>query len=521
MESYWQKHEVVRLHQILYRCLTFIMLFVTCPVVLAGNWLIEPSLSLTGIITDNLMLAPPGQEFRGYVGRAVPSISVQGTGNRASLDAYYQMENLTYPNRDKIFRNSTTYHQANASGNIELARDLFFLKGAGRFYQETLNPDDRISYDNINPVGNKGNILSLTLTPYIKHDFGTKMHVDALYERGHVDSRATGGQFDADTNRYQFRIDNHLSSSLYNWEINYQKLNEKRATIANTSQESAYASLYYRIADNLSVLIRNRYENNDIHTSRNIVNGNWLGAGILWEPGSKLSLEAIYGNRGREADIKWRPNARTTANLAYNNKDIGLNPGVSWSMDLAYRMRRSAINISYFEEVTSYQYLQLQQGNQIPLLDIAGNPVVDPVTNLPLYTVDQILGLTNENFLRENGTISMSYKTRRVDMSLSVYAESRKYEQTIDVERIYGVNAAWKWHFSKTMNLLLQGEGQRRKKDTDLSGDNFGVARLALTRRLSQTLSGAVEARYTRRDAMQTDLDFIEKRFMVSIIQQF
>jgi len=521
MESYWQKHKAVWLQKIVYRCLTAIAFYAVCPVVFAGNWVVEPGLSLTGIITDNLMLAPPGQESRGYVGQTVPSFAIKGTGRRASLDAYYQMENLTYPNRDHLFRNSTTYHQANASGSIELSRDLFFLKGAGRYYQETLRSDDRISYDNINPVGNKGDILSVTLAPYLKHDFGTKMHVDALYERGHVDSRATGGQFDADTNRYELKMNNHLSSSLFHWDVNYQKLDEQRAGIVDTSQESTNASLYYRVTDNFSMLIRNEYENNDIQTSRNIVNGSWLGVGFLWEPGSKLSLEVLYGDRGSEADIKWRPNVRTSVNLAYNNKEIGLNPGASWGVDLAYRMRRSAVKISYFEEVTSYQYLLLQQGNQVPLLDSAGNPVVDPVTNLPLYTVEQLLGLTNENFLREHGAVSMSYKTRRVDVSLSGYAESRRYEQLLDIERILDINMTWEWHFAKTMDLLLQGEGQSRKKNTDTSADKFGIARLALSRRLSTTLSAAVEARYTRRDAIQTELDFIEKRLMVSISQRF
>ena len=215
------------------------------------------------------------------------------------------------------------------------------------------------------------------------------------------------------------------------------------------------------------------------------------------------------------------PNTRTSVNLAYNNKEIGLNPGANWSVDLAYRMRRSSLKISYFEEVTSYQFLQLQEGNQIPLLDTAGQPLVDPITNLPLYTFDELVILTDENYLREHGAISMSLRTRRCDISLSGYAESRKYEKNSDFERIYDANMVWEWHFARTMDLTLQTEGQRRRKNTDASSDNLGIARLVLSRQLSPAMSASIEARYTLRDAIQSGFDYREKRLMASISQRF
>jgi uncharacterized protein (PEP-CTERM system associated) len=207
--------------------------------------------------------------------------------------------------------------------------------------------------------------------------------------------------------------------------------------------------------------------------------------------------------------------------VAYNDKEIGLIPGVSWRFDLAYRMRRSAVKVGYFEEVTSYQYLQLQQINGTVLTDSQGNPVVDPVTNQPLVTIDQLLVLTNENFLREHVSFSMNHRTQRSDISLSGYAETRKYDNNPDDERLYDMNVAWQWQLARTMNLLAQIEGQRRKKSTDVASDKLWLARLALSRRLSPSLSGIVEARYAGRDAGLTSIDYREKRLMVSISKQF
>lgn len=521
MESCRREHQLIWLQRALYRCLAMIMVYAASPAVLASDWLIEPRVSLTGIVSDNLMLSPPGRESRGYVGRTVPSLAVQGAGRRISLDAYYQLENLVYPNNDSIFRNSTNFHQAKASGKIELAKDVFFIKGGGRFYQETLQPDDRLSYDNINPVDNKGNILTAYLSPYLKYDFGTKMHIDLLYERGHVDSRATGNMYDAESNRYGLSMDNHLSSSLVHWEVDYRRLDEFRPSEPDTVQESAQASLYYRIASDISLLIRNEHENNDIRTSRNIANGDWWGAGVLWEPSSKLLLEALYGDQGSEVDIKWRPNTRASVSLAYNYRKIGLIQGDSWRLDMEYRRRRIALKASYLEEVSSYQSLQLQEGNQTPLVDTEGNPVIDPVTNLPITTVDQFLASVNEDFLRKHGTVGVSYKTRRTSISLNGYAELRRYELTFARERLYGATMVWEWSFSRVMDVLMQAEGQRRSGGVNAAGDNLWSARLVLSRHLSSTLSSALEAQYIGRDALNMSNDFREKRLMVSINQRF
>ena len=82
----------------------------------AAEWKITPSLDLRETYSDNIRLAPQGNEQSDFVTQINPGISLTGTGPRLKVNASYVMQNLFYA--EESSRN-TINHLLSANANAE------------------------------------------------------------------------------------------------------------------------------------------------------------------------------------------------------------------------------------------------------------------------------------------------------------------------------------------------------------------------------------------------------------------
>jgi uncharacterized protein (PEP-CTERM system associated) len=96
----------------------------------ADQWTLEPGFRIAPTISNNLSLAPPGQEESGAYLQVAPRIRFTGTGARYNVSGAYELGAYWYTTD----QSSKFYSNAYLSGNAELVENLFFLDANARVY---------------------------------------------------------------------------------------------------------------------------------------------------------------------------------------------------------------------------------------------------------------------------------------------------------------------------------------------------------------------------------------------------
>lgn len=149
----------------------------------AAEWKIEPSLSLKETYSDNIKLAPPGNEKSDFVTQINPGISLTGTGPRLKVNARYGMQNLIYA--EESSRNATR-HLLNADANAELADDLLFLDAKASISQQNISSFGSQTTDNVNITDNLSEVRTYSFSPYLINRFGSMASSELRYTHDSV-----------------------------------------------------------------------------------------------------------------------------------------------------------------------------------------------------------------------------------------------------------------------------------------------------------------------------------------------
>ena len=108
---------------------------------LLGGWRVTPRLSVGTTYSDNIRLAPPGEEEGDTVLQVDPGISVRKQGGRLNLRLDYTAQGLFYADhRDANQINNSLL----AFGTAELYQDNLFLDAYGSVSQVLLFPVDEL-----------------------------------------------------------------------------------------------------------------------------------------------------------------------------------------------------------------------------------------------------------------------------------------------------------------------------------------------------------------------------------------
>ncbi len=168
----------------------------------AAEWKVLPRLSLFETYSDNLGLTSTGRKTDDFVTQINPGIVVNGVGRRFSLDVNYMMNNLIYAESSNLNR---MQHQLGARATTELLEDLFFVDGRATIAQQNISLLGPQSFDNVNVTGNRANVTTFSISPYLRHRFQDFASGELRYTRSLVNSNAnalsnsTGDSFVAAT----------------------------------------------------------------------------------------------------------------------------------------------------------------------------------------------------------------------------------------------------------------------------------------------------------------------------------
>lgn len=486
----------------------------------------KPRLGLTQIYTDNVKLAPSGQEDSDLITVIAPGFSLLRETARLDLDVNYQLRALTYVEDSDANR---VHH--NLAGNMRAAlhEELLFLDASAYMGQSIIDARAPQSLDGVAGGGNLADVHGYSLSPYLMHNFAT--YATGLLRYGHERVYTDRAIQNAETNFVHAALDSGPRFGLLGWNMNYYKSREERGSSDTLDRENARVNAAYQLHPTLSLLGEWGWESNDFSTTRIASNGSYWAAGATWTPNRYLSLTALEGERFRRASVRLSPTVRTSMVVSYQEREVGLNPGSVWSGDFQHQTRRTVWRLNYYEDTQTVQRALFDQlsydaarWDALSSLDLVLNedgflvPNVDP---------SQFFSLRDEVFERKRGQASVSFRTGKSVFGLLGFSEQRDFLESdlsggvADTERTRGGSAHWRWQFSGRSHTNLGAGWRRTQFGSDNREDDLWHLDAMVTRALASNASASLSYRFIRNDSGLAANEYTENRIIARFNIEF
>lgn len=488
----------------------------------AAEWRVTPTLTVRETYTDNVRLAAPELAQSDFITEISPGIVVTGVGPSLKLRAAYSPRYLKYA-RDA--QGSALDHMFDGNVNAELIKNLFFLDAYGSVGQQNISAIGPQPIDNTNVTGNRTTVRSYTLSPYLRHDFGSTAAAEARYTHSATSTSAStlaNGQNDA----LLLNLNSGPAFQKVGWGLRYtkQKFDNSGGSVPSVDSDATLASLRYMVTPQFYLTGTGGYETYDYASTGGATSGQSYSGGFDWRPSARTSISASAGHRFF---------------------------GRTYSLDSSVRSRATVWQLSYNEDITTAQAQAAAQAqtntttsdflNQLFLSSIpdatARQQAVDrfiQTTGLPPTLSRSNNFFSNQFLLQKTARGSVALIGARNTVVFTLYNTVRE-EQTAygsglgalggarlnGNTRQTGADAMWSWrmtpftsaNFSTAYNRtrLLAGEGQQVTK----------LARVTLAQRIRPGLDGFIELRRQMGDTNALTGSYVENAVSAFVSMKF
>lgn len=492
----------------------------------AFDWRLSPYLSMSEVFSDNLTLSDESRKT-GFVTEVSPGLSLYGSSPWSNLNLNYRLQGLyNAGGRDAVDVN----HQLQMNGLFQPVQNTLFIQTSSSIRQQNVS-NGFIAADNL--TGNRGRTTSknFSISPYWTPHFG--QFASGLVKFGYQNSSfentslLSGVIADSEVFSKQARLTSGSDFGVVKWTLNYSSQDQKRDFGSDVRFESYQGDVRYYLNSKFNVFGVVGYENNDYPTLNNEVNnGVFYTFGGQWSPSKWYSLEAGYGNN-KYVTVRYNPSDRLSSVVTYRNKDVGLNAGDSWDVNINYRAQHGGIGARYFQETATVQDVLFRQfgafyfGDFALLMDPSLGLAFDEIINLPI--------LVNDVIVRKQANLTFGYQTGKSSYNLSLYNTQRDYQINPIKDDVYGASASWQWRFASKYSFYLRPTWQTvdsNNAGNSSENDRYDVA-LGLVRAIPINLgrplmmNTKLEFRHITQTSNLSTNNYSENRAMANFAVRF
>jgi uncharacterized protein (PEP-CTERM system associated) len=202
----------------------------------------EPFVELVATYTDNLFLAPEGQEMDDYVGQINPGLRLIKNDGRYTSNIYYRAQSVFFASDSDL---NTVYNQLAAEASLEMLPDLFFIDLDASIDQSVIDPRLAIPASNVVATQNLGDVSLANVNPYLIHRLGssrTYARLDYTWGIGKYDDFGdqTFSRVDDFTQQLVgFYLGTDSGDSRFEWSVTYNSQFVDYETISDFKYERA------------------------------------------------------------------------------------------------------------------------------------------------------------------------------------------------------------------------------------------------------------------------------------------
>jgi len=471
--------------------------FMSAQIVDAATWRFDPRISVSETYTDNVFLSE-SNESDDFITDITPGIRITGTGRYLQLDFDYQYQSLIYADDSSL---NDEFTQLRGTMTSELIEGHLFLEADANIGQANISTLGRTSSNNLNVTGNRTDTSTYRISPIYRHSLAGLIDAELQYTYAKVNVDAGAG--DSESDQYSVRLNNGRKFNRFRWSIDYQNSQSDRSNLTNnttnskTRFESYEGNVTFPITRKFSGIVEAGKENNNFNSSRDRRDGDFVSAGVGYQPSRRLLLEIVGGDRDRFT-LNWQPSQRTDLQFTFRSQNFGANSGDTVNARFEHRTRRSNWQLSYIDETTTTQDVLLNDRASV-LLDNNGDPVLDPLTNDPIIITPDGLNLRDDVFNRRRLNASVTYNTGKSTIRAQLFTEMRDSEEVGSSEKGVGTNLTWTWQLASRTESIVSANWRRDESDNQNESDQFDFG-INLIRRVSPRTIANLNLRHVDRD---------------------
>lgn len=463
------------------------------PNIFAAEWEFKPRLTVSETYTDNVRLGAAGlgaggfggtgnQQGGDFITQINPGILFTGVGRRFNLSTNYTMNNLIFAENSNFNR---IRHQLNATATTEIIKDFFFIDGMARRMQQNASLTGPQAVDNTSITGNRIDIRTYNLSPYLRYHFKQLASTELRYTRGIVESNLRNGLRNSQRDSFQFSLNSGSAFRTLQWGLNYNKnIIHFTRTDREIKIEQSIANLRYNLTSQFALTATGGYENNRFGSAvrRDISAPSWT------------------------IGFFWAPTQRTDINLAAGKRFFG----DTYRAEANHRTRLTTWAARYIEEVTTFNQQAGQAGGFGNFGGFGGG--TGGIGGLD--TLGALNSVNNGLFLQKRFSASVSLNGARNTLSFRIFNLSRKSLSSIEdnVElfgldnalltrniKQTGVNARWNYKLSPLTNASFGASFVRFRFASSNTKTNNMIYNASLTNKIQPNLTGILRYRYIQR----------------------
>jgi len=403
-----------------------------------------------------------------------PGVTINGTGQRYTLNARYVMNNLIFARNNNL---TTIRHMLNADGNAEIIRDLFFVEGNALINQQNIGLLGAQTDSNIFATGNRATIQVYSASPYLRYRFQDFASSEIRYTRSIVKGGVFGFR-DSQRDSFQFGLNSGSSFTKLGWGLSYNnQMIHLDGVDRDIEFERSIANVRYHLTRRFSLTSSGGYERNSFVSIRGRTSLPTWTAGFIWSPNRRTNVQFSAGQRFF---------------------------GDTYFGEISYSKRLLNLRVLYAEDITTFN----QQAGAFSTfgaldLNLLGGLGLQDLLGLNNF-------LTNRVFLQKRFNATIALNGSRNDVSLNLFTLSRTPYSSADIDadliglsnlfllnntKQMGGNVAWNYKFSPRTNLITTFSYLR----FDFAGSNGANDNLifstGLNRNFDDDLRGSLEYR--------------------------
>ncbi|HET6756984.1 MAG TPA: TIGR03016 family PEP-CTERM system-associated outer membrane protein [Burkholderiales bacterium] len=479
----------------------------------AADWRITPRTDFTGTYTDNNNLSSTNDESA-FITGIRPGISADLNAARVRLFADYGLELLSTAGGDDGDGGGDDdrrlNQQLNANGTVEWLQDFFFTDASASIFQQNTSIFGPIARDNTNDTGNRSDVKTFSLSPYLKRNLGSLLNYEARYTYGVFDSdQDIVGN--GDLQRIDLIVD---SGRAFQTQFGVEYFTETQTIDGNrddVTRESVAGNARYPLTSRLNLLATVGHEDNDFLTLREDPTGGFYSVGASWAPTPRTQLEARVGERFF---------------------------GSTAFLDLNHRTRRTIWNLSYTEEIATTQqsfFFPATPSTATFLDDLFAPGIPDPIARaqavrdfitangLPANFTGAQNFFTNDVFLEERLQLLMTVNLPKNTVTLSVFNQKRDSLTEglagvfgggdfalADVVEERGFSAGWVWRFAPRTRLNTDFTFSKVDSSGIDRDDDIFFFRTGVSHDIARNVTAGIFFRRNERESSAANAEFAE-----------
>jgi uncharacterized protein (PEP-CTERM system associated) len=387
----------------------------------AATVVVQPFLSTSLSQTDNVTLAPKGEEQRESVLTVSPGVTATGQGSRLNFEVLYVLDAVFY--LDENEDEDGVRHLLRGTGSAVIEEDLAFVDATAWVRKQPIDPSAGAGLGDIAVSENASPQYTViaTLSPYVKHTFGSAATVRGGLNFDVVDAESVARDSYGREIALSAESGTMLRRVSWNAAVSAKEVLYK-GVADDYSVRTADVGVRYQFLDNWSVLASAGYLNYDFEENAVVEespDGSTWRAGLAYSPSTILLLQAGVGEHYFGA-LKF--------------------------LNITYDGPSAFLSASYDETVTTVREAELAGSADAEPDPVTGTPT-DPTTSFQSREDAAI-------YVSELSTVGTGYRSTRLETSFRIRHERRRFETISGEEIARGGDVSLRFNLSPRTSLL-------------------------------------------------------------------